>query len=104
MNCPWKGRPGKNNLSGLSEVAEGGETFAAVSSRMVTSDCIRTLSVRVRHQNSVVHGGGENSALVEWRVLRRPPATSFPSGVLVPALQLVSYWFLKRLSGLTIKP
>lgn len=60
-----------------------------------------TLSVRVRHQNFMVQNVGVKSALVEWRVLRKPSSAPFPSGVLVPALQLVSYWFPKRLSGLT---
>lgn len=54
LNCPWKGRPGKINPSGLSEVVEGGETSTSVSSRMVIGDCIGTLSVKVRHQNFMV--------------------------------------------------
>lgn len=64
LNCPWKGGLGKINPSGLSEVVEGGETSTAVSSRMVSGDCMGALSVRVRHQNFMVQSGGENSALV----------------------------------------
>lgn len=86
LDCPWKGGPGKINTSGLAEVIEGGETFTAVSSRVVTGDCMGTLSVRVRHPNFMVQSWGEKSTFLEgikeassyifsfWDVSSCPPA------------------------------